>query len=256
MPLLTLDAVRVSRRKLDASRDATRRQGDTLLSPLGYTRGSGRGRGNRGSRGRGKSRGSGGRSGTSSGRNESDGPVCMICKDNHNLYDNPVCKKKCLDYKYYLGEQAARFQGPRNNDDDDPGSGKDGNIGTSYWSDPPKSMKTVLMYGIQSSMTIADSNCDAIVDGGATGTVIGIRQYHDLCEALYLMPNIMKASSRHPQWHSFGSSGNTSNREQVVGNARIPIPCGKGRLVEIETFFIDGNVPFILAKLLCASCVL
>ena len=57
-------------------------------------------------------------------------------------------------------------------------------------------MKTGLTYGIQSSMTIADSNCDAIVDGGATGTVIGIRQYHDL--ELDLMPNIIKASSRDP----------------------------------------------------------
>ena len=97
-------------------------------------------------------------------------------------------------------------------------------------------------------MTIADSNYDAIVDGGATGTVTGLRQYHDLCEELDLMPNIMKASSRDPQSHSFGTSGNSSNREQVVDNARIPIPCRKGCLAEIETFVIDGNVPFIIAK--------
>ena len=253
MPLLTLDAVRVALRKLDASRDATRRQGDTLQSPLGYTRGRGRNRGSRGGRERGKPRGRGGKSGTSGGRNDNDGHICMVCKDNHNVYDNPVCKKKWLDYKFYLGEQAANFRPSNNPPHDEEGPPSTGGApatrtGTSYWSDPPNALHTMLTTGIQNAISCPESRVDAIIDGGAIGTVVGLQYYHEICDELNIEPLISNCQDSDPAWHAFGVKGNASKSEEVVGNVRIPIPCGKGRFIHINAYVIDGNVPFIIAK--------
>ena len=172
----------------------------------------------------------------------------MVCKEGHNLYDNPVCKKKWLDYKSHLGDEASKFHSQGKPPGDDPGSRPANLTGASYWSNPPRPLNTMITIGMSSGLSNSENKNDAIIDGGATGTVIGIHEYHALCDELNIEPQVSKLGHEDPSWHAFGIDGNTSRSEKVVGKVTILVPCGKGRYAELTVYVIDGNVPFIIAK--------
>ena len=115
-PLHSVDAVRVALRKLDASRDATK----TILDGLHTPPCNPRGRGFRGGRGRGRG-GTRKKSVVPHLMDNNEGQACLVCKEGHNSYDNPVCKKKWVDYKSHLGDEASKFHSQGKAPDDDPG---------------------------------------------------------------------------------------------------------------------------------------
>ena len=84
----------------------------------------------------------------------------------------------------------------------------------------------MLSIGILTAIAHAKHPNDAILDGGATGTVVGIHEYHDICEELNLEPRINAITDHDPTWHAFGVKGNSSTSEEVVGTATVPDPCG------------------------------
>lgn len=121
-PLLSLDAVSVSLRKRDASRDAMKTNIDGLHTPFSNPRG--RGRVFRGGRARGQG-GTRKKTGVPRVRDDNEGPSCLACEEGHNLYDHPICKKKWLDYELHLGDEASKFTLKERHrmmtPDDDPG---------------------------------------------------------------------------------------------------------------------------------------
>lgn len=243
-PLLTLDAVRVALRKLDASHEATVWKSGTSIQ-TGITSGPNR------ARGRGARRGGRGRGGATGSRRKKSS--CFVCKDpNHRVWDNDSCRIKWEITMNSIGDAAA-------------GSAKDTPTGPSSDKSPEKSLSGVSFYQpppsdssrngletlvtVQSSLSVHDDRTgDAIIDGGATGTVIGAASYYRLCDALNLKPNIDDLQSTDPQWHAFGMSDNSSHKESIIGSTVIPIPCGKGNLTSVRTMIVDGQVPFVIGK--------
>lgn len=255
-PLLTLDAVRVSLRKLDASSDATYKKSASLIQ-TGMSTTCGRSRGRSPSiRGRGR----GGRV-RNSPRESRDAPniSCYVCKGPHRVINREDCHLKWKAYKHEIGVAAAENfrnesppqasgSGTSNN------RGSNPNTGISFWAEPPNDnttfTKVTWMTKLQSSpITVTD----AIIDGGATSTVIGIKEYHNVCDELNILPSIQELDVSDPRWHAFGLSGNSSKTESIIGKAKVPIPCGKGRFLVANVMIVDCQVPFIIAKPTLAS---
>lgn len=102
---------------------------------------------------------------------------------------------------------------------------------------------------LQSSLSVQDDYTgDAIIDGGATGTVIGASSYQILCDKLNIEPKIDALQSGDPQWHAFGMKDNSSETESIIGSAQIPIPCGDGNFTAVKAMIVDGQVPFVDIK--------
>lgn len=123
-----------------------------------------------------------------------------------------------------------------------------------YWSETPtdeisdtNTLKNMLTCRTPKSL-LHDRCGDATVDGGMTGTAIGIKEYHQLIEEMDIVPMIDELASKDPEWHVIGIHGNSSEQERITGVTFIPIPCVQDRSSKVRTLVIDGRVPFMVAK--------
>lgn len=179
---------------------------------------------------------------------------CYVCNKNHRVVDNPECNLKWMVHKRNVKDQATSLGGGSSRaslySSNMERNGQ--STGFSYWSDPPKDeTKQVTFNAITLNSLLSNGmvkTIDAVVDGGATGTVIGINEYIQLCEELNLKTRIEKVREDDPQWHAFGLQGNSSRSEPVIGRAIIPIPCGNGCFRSCDTLVVDGAVPFVISK--------
>lgn len=94
----------------------------------------------------------------------------------------------------------------------------------------------------------AKSLGEVIIDGGATGTVGGLHQLASNCDSMGIEPHIHEIPKEEDPWHAFGTPGNYSKPERVVGNCHLLIPAGKGRFTGVMIKVIDGDVPIIIGK--------
>lgn len=92
------------------------------------------------------------------------------------------------------------------------------------------------------------SETDIIVDGGASLSVIGWKVYIDVCYQLGVEPKVLTKLGSDPDFHAFGTPGNSSSKERVVGRCTIPVPVGRGEVMKIGAIVVDGHVLFIMGK--------
>ena len=212
-PLITLDAVRVAHRALEAG---DRRQKDTASSVLTETMR----RGGRTTRIYTKLK-------------------CYKCgKVGHKWWQKPQCRKKHDKRK----EEA-------DNDNKSATPQVKGRVNTESGL---TSTTSILLWDDMTRTTLTDASTSIslhpIVDGGAKRSVIGLLQYIKMCDDLCISPKVHLKLAVDPEFHLFGTDTDSSKRQRIAGRVKIPIPYGRGRVIPATFLVVDGNVPPLHGK--------
>ena len=223
-PELTLDSLRTSLRRLDKAASGSYIQNKNNLTDL-----------------------------TSSSllNSNSDFAIkCWICEGSHRARDNPNCEA-ALKEKRKDKEKVVHTSGlaVSRNDADSDTSDSTEEISTGWsFATMDNSMQS---YTHKSTM-IQDLNINSkdeiIIDGGASGTIGGLFEVVCYCDKIGITPHIEYLDDDANHWYAFGTPGNFSKPERVIGHCSLPIPVGQGTFCHIRVKIIDGKVPIILGK--------
>ena len=214
-PLITLDAVRVALRALEAGE---RRQKSTATSVLTeVTRRSGR-------------------------TTRYTKLKCFECGEvGHKWWQKPQCKRK-HDKRKEEAEKEDNSAGNSLAQVEERGSTESRLTNTT----------NLLLWDDTTRTTLTDASeaesLHPIIDGGAKRSVIGLPEYVNICEELSISPKVHPRQRVDPEFHAFGTSRNSSERQRVAGRVNIPIPYGRGRTIIAGFLAVDGNVPPLIGK--------
>ena len=87
-----------------------------------------------------------------------------------------------------------------------------------------------------------------IIAGGAKRSVIGLPEYVKICKELSISPKVHPKHAVDPEFHAFGINENYSERQRVAGRVNIPIPYGRGRAIIAVLLAVDGNALPLIGK--------
>ena len=184
---------------------------------------------------------------------------CWICEGNHYARDNPVCKEKYAQKKKekrdakekqkqgmvhttQLGQsRTEEYVNARSLCDINDAHG---------WSvmTLDNSMQSYTQTTTMIQELDVTSKDEIIVDGGASGTVGGLAELASYCDKMGIIPEIEYLGRNANHWHAFGTPGNFSTPEKVIGHCNLPIPIGRGKHCHLRVKIIDGKVPIIMGK--------
>lgn len=235
-PIITMESVRVALRRLDYGDKALSKYGDVSRSQLGgsppYSEG---GREALPDQAENLTR--------TQLANEMKGR-CWICYGDHLAFQNTPCREKLMKMKVMQGSKPTTVDGDLNDGD---AKGRS-SVSKVSWGEEDRTTRTGITMMTKASLMVCIEDCDIIVDGGATSTVIGWRIYIEVCYRLNINPLIHNREKNDPKYHAFGTKENSSELQEIVGRCYIPVPIGKGRWLGVRALVVDGDVPFIMGK--------